>query len=85
MLQTNVKELHVGLATAEDKIVALSEEKDHRIEVLENELKKLQANEGTLNDTIEELREVENALRQQVSDRKQKIVKCYLLMHITTV
>ena len=69
MLQTNVKELHVGLATAEDKIVALTEEKDHRIEVLENELKKLQANEGTLNDTIEELREVENALRQQVSTR----------------
>ncbi len=74
VLQTNVKELHVGLATAEDKIVALTVEKDHRIEVLENELKKLQANEGTLNDTIEELREVENALRQQVSDRQQYIL-----------
>ena len=35
---------------------------------MQNELEKLQSNEETLNDTIEDLREVENALRSQVHD-----------------
>ena len=68
-LQATVKELERKLAESEQqKGEEQTDEKDRRIEILQNELEKLQSNEGTLNDTIEELREVENALRSQVDD-----------------
>ena len=63
-----VKELERKLVEAEQKGEEHANEKDRRIEILQNELEKLQSNEGTLNDTIEDLREVENALRSQVHD-----------------
>ena len=63
-----VKELERKLVEVEQKGEEHANEKDRRIEILQNELEKLQSNEGTLNDTIEELREVENALRSQVHD-----------------
>ena len=66
-LQATVKELERKLTEAEKKGEEQSDEKDRRIEILQNELEKLQSNEGTLNDTIEELRDVENALRSQVN------------------
>ncbi len=69
-LQAKIKELEEKLADAEVKarlgVDSVTIEKDLRIEALETELAKIQANEDTLNDTIEELREVENALRSQV-------------------
>ena len=70
-LQAKINILEIKLRKAEQRadehVENLTGEKGRRIEILENELARIQANEDTLNETIEELREVENALRSQVN------------------